>query len=86
MEEERQSKTKAPKAIPATTKKVYFLQTGVVHGKAAESAELLLLASRSQLGVQASSATSLGSIDANTERHRGSVEANNRYSSSKFKP
>ena len=32
----------AGKASPAKTKKVYFLQTGVVHGKAEESAELLL--------------------------------------------
>lgn len=85
MEEVHKSTIKSPKVIPATTKKVYFLQAGVVHGKAAESAELLLLASRSQLGVQAPSTTSLGSIDGYSAQHRGSVEANTRYSTSKIK-
>ena len=88
MEEGRRSRSKAPKVVPATTKKVYFLQAGVVHGKAAESAERLLQASRPHLGVQlvqASSVASLGSDDAYAEKHRGGMEANSRYASPKFK-
>ena len=84
MEEARRSRTKA-KAVPATTKKVYFLHAGVVHGHAAESAELLLRASRPHLGAQASSLASLGSDEAYTETQPGGMEASGRYAGSKFK-
>jgi len=85
MEEGRRSRTKAAKVVPATTKKVYFLHTGVVHGHAAESAELLLRASRPHLGVQASSIASLGSDEACTETQLGGMDASSRYTGSKFK-